>query len=479
MPRFFGSPTAKAAALIADRQSLVGAFRSNDQKMLLGVDDNEGDGSFGGIMSLGPGVATNKFAGFSSYIKASTKQVWASARAIDLVANVVLSTDMSFVSSDPDKRKRGAKVKVDPELARLLKNPNPYDTISELLYLWVAHMKSTGNCFWFKDEMNGYGQPKNIFALYPHLIRIIPDRTMRVAKYCYRVSGGEVEFTPDEIIHFKRPNAGSQIWGLGEIEQAESVFDDFINRALYNERFMQNGAMPSAVLVREEFKGVQSDWEKQQAAFNDKYAGVKNSGKVAWMNGKWSLLQMGITAQQMQEMEKAKVNVEQIFLNHGVPLSVAGFGSSNYATARVEDIQFRKYTCLPLLNLFTDAINSPHGLIPSFGPDLKLDFSLSGLIDVEQVMKDHGPLFDRGGCSPNELRKFCGLPTINDPYMDQYFISNIHVPIEVAGIAPDDARAGSNASANPPTGAPPQDQNNPNGPAAGKPKPGKDNAVVA
>ena len=146
-------------------------------------------------------------------------------------------------------------------------------------------------------------------------------------------------------------------------------------------------------------------------------------------------LQLGLDAQKMQEMEKAKVNVEHIFLNHGVPLSVAGFGASNFATAQNDRINFRSDTVLPLINFFIDGINSPRGLIPAFHADLKLDFSLDGLIDVEQVGKAYQWLVDSGGMSPNDAREMAGLPRIDNPMLDQYFIKSDRMPIEMAGLA--------------------------------------------
>lgn len=436
-PRIFGTPSSKAEIILKSRDEFLGALRSDDQKMLSGMrDSDDNDSSFGmmGYASLFPGFETHKFAGYSSYIEAGTKKVWASARAVDIIANVILSTEMKLAWRDPEKNKKRIAVKPDANLVRLLQNPNPYDTISEMLYLWVHHLKFTGNAFWFKDEMNGFGQPKNIYALNPAFVRIVPDKKTRVAKYTYRINSTQIEFTPEEIIHFKRPNAGDPLFGLGDVEQGESLFQEFINRALFNERFMANGAFPSTVLVKENFEGEQGDWDRFTAAFREKYGGVKNSGKTAMLSGKWSLLQLGITAQQMQEMEKNTKNVNDIFTNHGVPLSVAGIErAANYATAQQDDRNFRKNTCLPLVNWFVDAMNSPRGLLPAFTKDLKLDFALSGLIDMEQVMKEQGPLFDRGGLSINELRQAMGYQPTSDPHHDQHYIQAGYVPLEIAG----------------------------------------------
>ena len=75
-----------------------------------------------------------------------------------------------------------------------------------MLYLRESHMTYTGNAFWFKDEMNGRMQPRNIFWLSPAHMRIVPDRDKRVSKYRYHVNGTTVDFAPEEIIHFRIPS---------------------------------------------------------------------------------------------------------------------------------------------------------------------------------------------------------------------------------------------------------------------------------
>jgi len=475
MPRIYGTPPAGEAAKIQNREQFMAALRAGDQKLVFGMGSEDNTGALGltGFANVMAGIQTHRFSGYTDYLATGSGKVWCTAKAIDIIANVIISTEMKLVFRD--KTKRG-KATANPrkELLALLQNPNPHDTISELLYLLVAHLKLTGNAFWMKDRMDGYGRPREVYALNPRFMRIVPDSKIRVSHYIYKVNNAEIRLETDEIIHFRRPHPVDPLWGLGEIEAGESLYNEHINRMLFNERFMANGAMPSAVLAREDIESVgQDDWEKQKAGFQEKYGGVKNSGKVAWLGGKWSLMQLGITAREMQEIEKAGANNRDIFVNHGVPLSVAGYGASNYATAVQEERNMRRFTCLPLINLIVDALNSPRGFIDKFNPELKLDFPLSGLIDVEQIMKECGPLFDRGGLSPNDLRELCGHDRKEDPYMDQYFIGMNMVPIEIAGVTipskeeiaattgkPDEGKPNPDPNAKPDSGKPTDDDAN-------------------
>jgi len=72
---------------------------------------------------------------------------------------------------------------------------------------------------------------------------------------------------------------------LGAIESGESLFDDHINRTMYNTRLMANGAFPTSMLVKEDFDGTPEDWDLIKSNFSERYTGVNNTGKVGDVHG--------------------------------------------------------------------------------------------------------------------------------------------------------------------------------------------------
>ena len=377
-------------------------------------------------------IPVHKFSDYASYIDAGTKSVWAAFRACHLTAGVIVKTNCGLV--DPSGK---ALVRVDPILERLLRHPNPYDSWEELVYVWTFHMKLTGNAFWLKDEMDGRGRPKHLFPLMPQFMKVIPDRHRKVGGYNYSVNGNDVNYDVEEIIHFRRPSPSNPLLGIGDIEPAEVLFNDQINRGTYNERFMENGASPSGVLIREDTDGVETtEWERLKAWWNASYSGKKNIGKTAFLNGKWSYQQLGLSAQQMQGIEKDKLSIEQIFTAMGVPLSVAGIrDAAHYATSKQDDINFRKNECVPLIDILVARINSPEGFVRAFGDGLRLDYSLGGLVDVEQIIKEYKPLVDMGAMTLNEIRVMAGLPKLDSPMHDQFYVTGQVVPLEMVGLS--------------------------------------------
>ena len=222
---------------------------------------------------------------------------------------------------------------------------------------------------------------------------------------------------------------------MGSIEPAESLYSGFINRNSLEEKFMANGAQVSGILVRDTDRDIDPEqWDAMKKKFNLEYSGRKNAGKTAFLNGKWAYHKLGMNMAEMQTLEREKWSVHQIFLNHGVPLSVAGIeGAANYATAKQDEINFRRYKVVPLVNQLVGKINSDGFFRGNLGDELKMSYELSGLIDVEQIVKEYGPLVDAGAMTRNEIREMCGLTEVDNVLLDQFMVQANIVPIEMAG----------------------------------------------
>lgn len=378
------------------------------------------------------GLPVTKLSDYQSYIAAGTGQVWASARACDLVSNVVSGARFYVVDV---KRKEEVE---GPGLSELLEMPNPYDSWQDLIYWTALNIKLAGNAYWLRDEMNGKGQPAALYPLLTANMKAIPDAKKKVSAYEYAVSGKTVKYAAEEIIHFRRPKPDDFIFGMGDVEASSSLFEGLINRNALEERFISNGAQPSGILTRKDSAEIfdESQWQGLKARFNAEYSGRRNAGKIAFLNGAWEFVRLALNHQEMQSYEREKSAIEQVFVAHGVPLSVAGLSAaSNYATARVEDINFRKYTCVPVLTFISAKLNGMGGVARAFGDQFRVRFDLSGLIDVEQTVRDYKPLVDVGAMTLNELREKAGLQRVADPLLDAYYIDSSRVPLELSGMA--------------------------------------------
>lgn len=389
------------------------------------------------IQSMFGGMVLTKFSDCHSYLEIGAKKVWASFKACDIVANVVVSTPISVT-------RRGSTTPIDlrvsmPDLHRLLTYPNENQTWGDLLYLTSNYLKWVGNAYWLKSEgtLNG-DRPRELFSLNPCRTRVITSPNGELLGYRYWTNGRMEEFPREDVIHFKRPHPLNDYYGMGDLEAGESLIEDAANRIEYQRAFWRNGGAPSGVMTCEDAKMVFTDkeaFEKAQREWNAKYMGKVNAGKIAWLSGKWKYEKIGLTSVEMEDIERLKLSTNQIFILHGVPLSVAGIEkAANLATATIDRQTFREQTVWPVVKIIQDTAQTD--LITGFGENLELKFNVSGLINVGQRVEEIAPAFDRGIITPNEFREYIGFPRKpENPLLDQHYINAGMTPIDMAGVA--------------------------------------------
>lgn len=379
------------------------------------------------------GVTIRKLADYGSFLEVGTGSVWATWRACHIVACVLVKSQLTAVTVDAEGKEVAPLSKKD-EPYRIFFNPNPYDSQEDMIYQWVFHMMLTGGAKWLKDEVNGKGQPAHIYPLLPQYIEIEPDRKTKIKKFIYKVNGETIDIPPEQMIDFRRPHPSSTILGLGDVEAGKAMFQTLLGRNDLESKFIEAGAQPSGILTRKDAVADDDKWTAFVEKWKSKYGGRKNAGKTAFLNGEWMYLRLGLTHEEMQAIEREKWTVDQIFALHGVPTSLAGISNAaNYATAKQDEINFRRFTCVPLLDMFVGRMNM--SLASAYGEDIRYSYSLDGLIDAEQVTKEWLPLVKAGAMTMAELREKAGLSPSNNPLHDQYVIEDRLIPLEMLGMA--------------------------------------------
>mgnify|MGYP000473454875 CR=1 FL=1 len=396
------------------------------------------------------GIAIHKLTDFESWLTTGTGKIWATYRACKIISSCALTATFKIQKNGEDltdkkkkkplKPDKDGKIKVDPidfALGGFIDRPNPFDSWEDLMELTCNHLELVGNAFWLKDEITPKGVPTALFPLLPQFMSILPDKTERVSKYIYKVNGEELIYEPKDILHFRHVHPTNLIMGMGSIEPSQTIYNQYINKGSLEEKFLENGAQLSGVFSREDLDEAmidENEWIRFKKKFMLEYAGSDNIGKTAFLNGKWTYHKLGMTMAEMQSLEKERWNIQQIFLNHGVPLSLVGIeGAANFATANQDEINFRNYKILPLLDQLVGRINAD-GFIKMADPEATLTYQLPGLVDVEKVTKQVDPLIRLGIITRNEAREMLGLPLMEDPAMDEITVDGNPTPISMLGM---------------------------------------------
>lgn len=393
--------------------------------------------TYSGVVELFERWQLSECKSIGDYLKFSTRKVWAAWKAEDLIAQVVQTTPFAIYREGVETP---AKI---PDLQRLLSYPNQFQTFQELLYLTSFWIDVAGSAYWYKAMGRlDASRPQELLPLNPKRVTVAKDKAGEVIGYVYLVNGKEVPYDLEEVMHFKRPHPDNDYYGLGKFEAGEALIKEWVNHQTWKEGFYKNGAAPATLLtIKGQTNGTgttyytQAEFDALKARFHDQYGGAKNAGKTAWLQGEVELHRIGLSSEQMQDLERTQLTAEQIFQLCGVPLSVAGIReAANYATAAIEDRQFRAFTVWPVVRMIQDTMNTD--LVTDWGDNLQIKFDVAGLVDVQKVVTDFGPLFDRGCVTRNEMRMKAGLPIVKgDPQMDEFFMLASYVPAALAGIS--------------------------------------------
>src|SRR5213593_5180353 len=88
------------------------------------------------------------------------------------------------------------------ELSRLLRQPEPKQTMRQLRERLATHLKVAGNSYIFKIR-NGAGMPVQLRLLQPEVMRIIPATNGSVINYEYGLAPNIQKLAPEDVIHIQ------------------------------------------------------------------------------------------------------------------------------------------------------------------------------------------------------------------------------------------------------------------------------------
>src|SRR3954463_2965176 len=134
------------------------------------------------------GINLSQLRNYESYLLAGSKKIWATWKACDITAKVVIDTPQILRKLGGD----GTPVR-NREIEKLMNAPNAFDTWAEMVFKTVFHMKLSGNAFWAKDGVNLKGaRPSALYLLNPKRMRLVVDPNKGITGYIYTPMNGGI-----------------------------------------------------------------------------------------------------------------------------------------------------------------------------------------------------------------------------------------------------------------------------------------------
>ena len=311
------------------------------------------------------------------------------------------------------------------QVAKLLNNPNHFQSRYEFWYQFIMWLELSGEAFtlwWRKDQNSAMETPLEMYILDSTLIaaQITPTRYPS-----YRLSTPSYGFSKDEplkshqVMHVKEmPWQGSAGFNKGILATELVGLDQDID--LYANYVMQNGAKPSGMFATE------------QVIPDGKYKEIASRLKEAWSNmlgsknsdpskpGQSMLLDQGmkyvpLDMLNLQDADAAALKLQtmrRICGLFGVPPSMIGIHDGKFNNSQTAMDEFYKSAMYPIIVNVQEKLN---GHLFNGYPSLSVKFDTKDFLKGAPLdqMEFATAGVKNGIITPNEARQYLGLANVD------------------------------------------------------------------
>lgn len=276
---------------------------------------------------------------------------------VDLVANKISSVPMRVMRGETIDGKFTKKPAEGHPLQDLIENPNPFQSYPSWMYCTVAELTLLGNSIqWYAPQSNV------LMALPTESIRmnVAPDGKVSsyvVAEVHYEegfVKGTKAtQFNVDDIVHIRRPNPSSLLWGLSPfIPGRKSILFNRYSQDYLNS-FYQKGAMPGFALEMDK-EANERVAMRLIRSFENAYTGRRNMRRTMLLPKGVSLKEVSHSLANQDLATYIDKNREDIINLLKVPkheLSLQESGSLGSEEAKTSLKNFWHATLIPMMKM--------------------------------------------------------------------------------------------------------------------------------
>lgn len=179
------------------------------------------------------------------------------------------------------KTKTGSEIVDSHPLVDMLRSPNSETTWGALTEAWDIFKSLDGNGYGHFVQI---GDEIKVWHLRNDRVKIIPDARGHIGSYEYTVEGmGKPDkYPPEEILHFKFFDPGSDHLGLAPLQAGAPIIDTLNELVKWNKYSVGNRAIPDMIVGPDGLKVPLSptqyaDWRKQ---IDEQIKGPKDAHKM-------------------------------------------------------------------------------------------------------------------------------------------------------------------------------------------------------
>ncbi len=330
------------------------------------------------VSKAGPAIAFSE-AGQPRWTERNFESFSKEGFAKNVILNRCIVAAARSMAHIPWCLKRGKKEIEDKQhpLLKLLAKPNPLKRGGAAFFeghfsFYLLH----GNSY-----LEGIGPdgapPTELWTHRPDRMQIIPSNLGTIEAFEFSKGSQKVRWQCDPItcaspiMHWSTFSPLSDWYGQSPLEAAAYSIDQHNEASAWNQALLQNSGRPSGALVYapEGLAGGGNFTEQQIASlrqqFEERVQGAKNAGRPIFLDGGMDWKAMGLGPVEMDWLNGKDSSARDVCIALGVPPAFVGVpGTQTFANYEEARLSFYEDTVIPLLQNFTDSLNS--WLVPSY-----------------------------------------------------------------------------------------------------------------
>jgi HK97 family phage portal protein len=258
-------------------------------------------------------------------------------------------------------------------LTALLDRPNPREGGARLLESLYGHLLVSGNAYLEAVSLDGV--PRELHALRPDRMRVVPGPDGWPASYDYAVGGRTFRYDQGgegvrPILHLTLFHPADDHYGLSPMEAAAVALDIHNAAGAWNKALLDNAARPSGALVFATTAGntlSEAQFTRLKGELEANYQGAGNAGRPLLLEGGLDWKPLALSPKDMDFVEAKNGAAREIALAFGVPPLLLGLpGDNTHANYAEANRAFYRQTVIPLVRRTAEAL--AQWLEPALGP---------------------------------------------------------------------------------------------------------------
>lgn len=314
-------------------------------------------------------------------------------RCVRLIAEAAAQT--------PLVAKVGAREMPEHPALALVERPNPRQGGIAFREMLFGHLLVAGNAY--VEAVSAGREPRELYALRPDRMRVVPGRDGWPEAYDYTVGGDTVRFRQGEgwqppILHLTLFHPVDDHYGLSPIEAAAVSLDIHNAASSWHKALLDNAARPSGALVYDGPDGAtltEAQFERLKQELEDSFQGARNAGRPLLLEGGLDWKPLSLTPAELDFVAAKGVAAREIALAFGVPPLLLGLaGDNTHANFAEANRALWRQTVIPLVKRTAQSLAQWLG--PAFGSELALEPDLDA---VEALADERESLWRRLGAA--------------------------------------------------------------------------------